>query len=146
MLIPATMDSMVSVLFATKGSVGCLAPPQLLVQVRNRVPMACVSHRVVLVLKQSLLPVYGTVAYPNEKLLRAYADNKQYNRVIEIWQGQVMNNPTDARVRSALAGAYYQAGRRGDALQELYKARDLEKDPTQRAQLEGAIKELLSGK
>jgi DNA-binding SARP family transcriptional activator len=97
-------------------------------------------------LKELLLPVYGTVAYPNEKLLRAYADNKQYNRVIEIWQGQVMNNPTDARVRSALAGAYYQAGRRGDALQELYKARDLEKDPTQRAQLEGAIKELLSGK
>lgn len=97
-------------------------------------------------LEELLIPVYGTIAYPNERLMRAYSDTKQFALIVQIWQNQVKQNPNDAKARSMLASAYFQAGRRSEALSELIKARDLEKDPNTIKQLDSAISELMSGR
>lgn len=92
-----------------------------------------------------LMNAFGTTAYPDNRLINAYKDNRQFSKVVEIWQEQAKKSPNDARIRAMLAGAYFDAGQRGDALRELIKARELESDPERQRELDSAIVQVRSG-
>lgn len=92
-----------------------------------------------------LLPVYGTVAVPSDQLLQAYFDTRQFGYIVEMWQNQVKSNPLEARSHMALAAAYTQVGRMGEAVTEASKAAELEKDATTKVQYQSIVSQLRAG-
>lgn len=93
-----------------------------------------------------LMEGFGTIAYPDDRLARAYFDTGQFNRIVEIWQMKVKQNPMDSRAHSALAIAYVKVGRISEGIAELIKARDLETDASLKAEYDAAINDLRAGR
>jgi len=89
---------------------------------------------------------FGTPYYADDRLLRAYFDTGQFNRIVELWQSKVKENPSVARMRAALGAAYSKVGRTTEALAELKKAYDLETDPETKAQYQQLIIDVRAGK
>lgn len=90
-----------------------------------------------------LVERFGTTVVDNEQLLGVYADTKQYERVIGIWQLRVQNNPTDAQTHIGLATAYFTAGDNESAIAELQRAAQL--DLSLATQIQAIISQIKSG-
>ncbi|MDO8492549.1 MAG: O-antigen ligase family protein [bacterium] len=96
--------------------------------------------------KDLLISKFGTVSHPDDRLLRAYFDTGQFNRIMEIWQNRVKENPLEARSHFALAAAYVKVGRDAEAVAELAKAKELETDEQKKAQYQQIIDDIRAGK
>ncbi len=80
----------------------------------------------------------------DDRLLRAYADTKQWGKAIAIAQAKVNLNPNDPNTELFLAAIYYQAGQKQNAI-AVIKAM-IAANPQFKDQGEGYIKQIEAGK
>ncbi len=91
-----------------------------------------------------LVPAYGTIAVPDNRLIKAYLDTKRYSNLIDIWKEQVKRNPNDAQQRLSLAASYLLAGERNKAIAEIQEV--INKFPEFKQQGEYFISEIRAGR
>jgi tetratricopeptide (TPR) repeat protein len=72
--------------------------------------------------KEVLLARFGTEAYDDERLVRAYVAQKIFAPVIEILKNRVQQNPLEAQYRVSLAAAYRDDGQKEMAIRTLEEA------------------------
>jgi Flp pilus assembly protein TadD len=86
---------------------------------------------------------FGTVYYDDERLLQAYVNTKQWDRVIGIWSARAQKSPNDANIHMGLASAYFSSGNKTKTLAELDLVSKL--NPAATAQVESLIHRLKTG-
>ena len=95
-------------------------------------------------LEKILVPVYGSVIVDNNRLLQAYFNNKQLDKVLGIWKLRVKKNPNGVQNHLGLAATYLKLNQRDDAVQEIQKA--IELDINFKKQGEFLIREIKAGR
>ena len=95
-------------------------------------------------LKEILVPVYGSIIVDDNRLLQAYFNNKQLDKVLGIWELRVKKNPNSVQNHLGLAAAYLELNRRDDTVQEIQKA--IELDVNFKKQGEFLIREIKAGR
>lgn len=94
--------------------------------------------------EELLLPIYGTMLIPDERIINAYAERGEYGKVLSIWQARLKTNPENPQFRLALAATYLKIGEREKAISELRGVIKLY--PDFKAQGEFYIKEIRAGR
>jgi O-antigen ligase/tetratricopeptide (TPR) repeat protein len=69
--------------------------------------------------KELLVPVFGTTALNDDRIIRAYATVKRFDKVIQIWKERVKNNPKNLQFKFSLAAAYLGNNERTKAINEI---------------------------
>ncbi len=95
-------------------------------------------------LEEILVPVYGSVIVDNDRLLQAYFNNKQFDRVIAIWQLRIEKDSKNVQAHLGLAATYLNLNRRVEAVQEVQYAIDI--DENFKEQGEFLIREIEAGR
>ena len=76
--------------------------------------------------KELLVPVYGTIAVPDDRFIQAFAAVKDYETVINIWKERILKAQTagadNAQFHVSLAAAYLANEERTKAIAELEQA------------------------
>lgn len=90
-----------------------------------------------------LIPRYGTNTPPDDYILQAYLDIKDFGKVIAIAKARTVAEPTNVQRWIQLGAAYYQAGDRANAVLALKQAEVV--DPTFKTQGDVYIQQLESG-
>jgi tetratricopeptide (TPR) repeat protein len=83
--------------------------------------------------KALLQQTYGTTAVPSQMLILAYYQIKDWNDLIEIIKAQIANSD-DVNTEFQLVAAYYQAGRKDDAITQLHAIEQAHPEAQQEAQ------------
>jgi tetratricopeptide (TPR) repeat protein len=83
-------------------------------------------------------------AVSDERVVKAYYDVKQYDKVLEIWKVRAERNPADPQAHVSLAAAYLLNNNRAQSIKELQKA--IELNPAFKEQAETYIKEIRAGR
>ena len=91
-----------------------------------------------------LVPRFGTIAVPNDLLIKAYFDVKRYDLVLGVWKTRVLEAPKNPQFRISLAAAYLLVGERQRAIAELQEIIKLK--PEARAEVEEYIAKIRAGK
>lgn len=91
-----------------------------------------------------LLNPITDAAVSDERVVKAYYDIKQYDKVLDIWKVRAERNPADPQVHVSLAAAYLLNNRRAESITELKKAAEL--NPAFKEQAEAYIKEIRAGR
>ena len=94
--------------------------------------------------KSLLEPVYGTILVDGDNFIKAYADTKQYEKVLAIWQARVKTNPNLTKNYIGLGATYLLLGQRTKAIEAIQKAIELE--PSFKEQGEYYIREIRAGR
>lgn len=94
--------------------------------------------------EELLLPIYGTMLIPDERIINAYAERGEYGKVLSIWQARLKTNPENPQFRLALAATYLKMGEREKAIFELRGVIKLY--PDFKTQGEFYIKEIQAGR
>lgn len=79
----------------------------------------------------------------DDRLLRAYADNKQFSKAADIIKAKIALNPGDIQTRLTLAALYYQAGQKSNAVSVIKEI--IAQNPDFKTQGESFIKEIQAG-
>lgn len=87
---------------------------------------------------------YGTELVADDRILKAYNDTKNYQKIIDIFQKKVSDNPEDLQSRVSLSASYLYAGQKGKSISELEKTISL--FPSFKDQGELYIKQIEAGK
>lgn len=95
-------------------------------------------------LEKILVPIYGSVIVDDNRLLQAYFNNKQLDKVFGIWELRVQKNPNRIQNHLGLAAAYLKLNQRDNAVQEIRKAIDL--DSNFKKQGKFLIREIKAGR
>lgn len=85
------------------------------------------AHEMQLV-SELLIPQYGNVTPPNDYILQAYVDVKDFGNAVAVAKAKVALKPDDAQTHVQLAATYLQAEDRTNAISELEKAIALKPD------------------
>lgn len=80
----------------------------------------------------------------DDRLVNAYADKKQYDKVLEIWKAKVSQDERNAENHLRLAAAYFTVGQLQNAIKELETFISL--DPSKKAEGEYLINEIKAGR
>ncbi len=80
----------------------------------------------------------------DDRLLRAYVDNKQFSKAADIIKAKIALNPGDMQTRLTLAALYYQAGQKSKAISIIKEI--IAQNPDFKTQGESFIKEIQAGK
>ncbi|MEK7558461.1 MAG: O-antigen ligase family protein, partial [Patescibacteria group bacterium] len=72
-----------------------------------------------------ILPLYGTMLIPDDRIINVYAVRGEYGKVASLWQIRVKNDPNNADYHVALAASYLKLGQRQGAIAELRKSMEL---------------------
>lgn len=94
--------------------------------------------------EELILPIYGTMLIPDDRIINAYAFRGEYGKVASLWQIRVKNDPNNADYHVALAASYLKLGQRQGAIAELRKSIELK--PEFKVQGEYFIKEIEAGR
>jgi tetratricopeptide (TPR) repeat protein len=82
--------------------------------------------------------------FTDQRVIGAYAKNKQYDKVVEIYKALIAKNPDDLQNRFYLVGAYLGAKQNWLALSELNTLK--QKAPEYKTQIDDLIKQINEGK
>lgn len=96
------------------------------------------------IVEELLVPVYGTTIISDDRIVQAYFDTGQFDKVLAIWQLRVKNEPENPQYRVSLAATYLKIGNRISAISELEKA--IELNPEFKEQGEFLINEIRAGR
>ncbi len=77
------------------------------------------------------------------RIASAYAARGRYDKIITIWKAHLQKTPSDVEARFVLAGAYYSAGDKADAIQALEDAK--KESPASAAQADQLIEQVKNG-
>ncbi len=69
--------------------------------------------------EEALLPIYGTLLIPDDRIINAYATRGEYGKVAGLWQTRLASDPNNTQYRLALAGTYLRMGERKKAVAEI---------------------------
>ncbi|MCR4306770.1 MAG: tetratricopeptide repeat protein, partial [Candidatus Yonathbacteria bacterium] len=98
--------------------------------------------------EELLVPVYGTIAVPDDRFIQAFVAVKDYETVISIWKGRILKaqeaGADNAQFHVSLAAAYLANEERTKAIAELEKAALL--NPEFKAQADYYIGEIRAGR
>lgn len=83
-------------------------------------------------------------AVADERVVKAYYEVKQYDRVLAIWKTRAEKNPNDPQVHVSLAAAHLLNNNRAESIAELKRASEL--NPAFKEQAERYIKEIRAGR
>lgn len=86
----------------------------------------------------------GNETIVDDRLLRAYMDNKQLDKAADIIKAKIALNPNDIETRLTLAAFYYQTGQRGSAVSIIKEI--IAQNPDFKTQGESFIKDIEAGK
>lgn len=81
-----------------------------------------------------------TTVINNDRLLGAYANTGQNDKVLAIWNKRVKEDPENAQKRVSLAAAYHRAGKTQKAIEQLRKAGEL--NPKAKPQMKKFIEKI----
>ncbi|MBI2618369.1 O-antigen ligase family protein [Candidatus Kaiserbacteria bacterium] len=95
-------------------------------------------------LEELLLPVFGTTVVDNDRLMRAYFNNNRLDKVLEIWQLRVKEQPENSQVYLGLAATYLGLNERTRSIEAIQKV--IELDPNFKEQGEYYINEIRAGR
>ena len=79
-----------------------------------------------------------------DKLLGIYARNKQINRITQLLEELVGQEPNDTALRSRLAAIYRQLGRTKDAISQLDALGEMQLDAGQLAEAANTIRQIIT--
>ena len=82
--------------------------------------------------------------FNDQKIVKVYVKNKQYDKVIAIYKELLLKNPEDMQTRSYLVATYMANNQNWLALQELRIIK--EKSPQIKDQIDALIKEIEEGR
>jgi tetratricopeptide (TPR) repeat protein len=91
-----------------------------------------------------LTPKYGSTIIDNTRILQAYFNTGQLDKVIAIWKLRLEKNPNDPELHLSLGATYLQAGLREQAIVEIQKV--IELNPQFKDQGEYYISEIRAGR
>ena len=94
--------------------------------------------------EELLLPIYGTMLISDDRIINAYVERKEYEKVISIRKASLKNNPENPQLRLTLAAAYLKIGERDKSVAEIREVIKLY--PDFKAQGEFYIKEIQAGR
>ena len=94
--------------------------------------------------EELLLPIYGTMLIPDDRIINVYVERKEYEKVISIRKASLKNNPENPQLRLTLAAAYLKIGERDKSVAEIREVIKLY--PDFKAQGEFYIKEIQAGR
>ena len=94
--------------------------------------------------EEVLQQTYGQKIIADERVLNAYAQIGNYEKVKEIWLLLIQNQPQNAQYHVNLAATYVKLGQREEAIAELKKS--IELNPEYKENAERLIGEIKSGK
>jgi O-antigen ligase len=86
---------------------------------------------------------FGTVLVDDDRLIQAYTNTKQYDRVVGIWKNRVAASPQDAQTNIGLAAAYFAASDIPDTIATLQRTEQL--DPANASQVQAIITQIQNG-
>ena len=87
-----------------------------------------------------LRPFIESGELADQRVAAAYAARGQFAKIITIWDAHIAKSPQDAEARFVLAGAYYSAGNKAEAIRVLEEAK---KDiPSAAAQADALIQQV----
>lgn len=95
-------------------------------------------------LEELLLSRFGSVFIFDQRILRAYAETKQFEKVAAIWQKRIAEEPQNGSYHISLGATYLAMGRREEAIGEIKRA--IELNPDFKAQGEYFINEIRAGR
>lgn len=93
---------------------------------------------------QILLDQYGKTVVNHPRLVQAYGATRQFDKVRDIWQERVNNNPNNVQFRLSLAAAYLQLEDRPKAVEIIREV--IEIDPNFTEQGNYLIREIEAGR
>lgn len=79
----------------------------------------------------------------DDRLIRAYVDNKQFSKAADIIKAKISLNPSDIQTRLTLAALYYQAGQKANAVAIIREI--IAQNPDFKTQGDAYIKEIEAG-
>lgn len=91
-----------------------------------------------------LVPNYGSTLVYDQNLINAYITTKQYDKIIEIFENHIKNNPNDFQARLSLAATYLEAGYRTKSISIIQEM--IEINPDFKGQGEYYISEIKAGR
>jgi O-antigen ligase/lipoprotein NlpI len=91
-----------------------------------------------------LIPHYGSSIVDNQRILQAYFNTGQLDKVIEIWKLRIAKDPNNPDLHLSLGATYLQAGQRENAVAEIQKV--IELNPQFKEQGEYYISEIRAGR
>ncbi|MEI7720129.1 MAG: O-antigen ligase family protein [bacterium] len=86
---------------------------------------------------------FGTVLVDDQRLIQAYTNLKQFDRIVGIWKMRVAANPNDAQTNIGLAAAYFSASDIPSTITQLKHAEQV--DPAHAGQIEAIIGKIKDG-
>jgi len=86
-------------------------------------------------------PLFSTGVAADPRIAAAYAARKEYSTIISIWTNHIAEMPSDLQAYFTLAGAYYEAGQKNQAVATLRAAEKI--SPAVTTQAESAIAQIL---
>lgn len=93
--------------------------------------------------KELLVPIYGTILVNDDQIINAYVKTKQYENAIKILEIKVKENSTDPQAMLTLGAVYLEAGYRAKSVEALKKT--IELNPDFKDQGEYYIKQIEAG-
>jgi tetratricopeptide (TPR) repeat protein len=94
--------------------------------------------------KELLVPIFGTTAINDDRIIRAYATIKRFDKVIQIWKERVKNNPKNLQFKFSLAAAYLGNNERTKAINEIKEI--IKENPDFKKQGQYYISEIRAGR
>ena len=94
-------------------------------------------------LKEILLPRYGTITPDNDYILQAYVAKNDAASIVGVLESRVEGDPENADARLQLASAYVEVGNRQASIEQVRKVIELR--PDFKEQGEGYIRDIEAG-
>ena len=95
-------------------------------EARKIYAMAAIYNRQTDLGEKILIDRYNTHKIPDSRLVNAYASIDDYEKVVQIWEKIVEQNPSNAQYRVSLAAGYLRINERMKAIEQLQKAIEIE--------------------
>jgi len=98
-------------------------------------------------LAESLLKEeFGTARLPDDRIIRAYAETKQYRKVIDLYQVRLEKDPFNVQTYLALAATYLEIGERTNAITALEQSKKADTTSDYTRQVDFYISEIRAGR
>ncbi|NQV93125.1 O-antigen ligase family protein [Candidatus Kaiserbacteria bacterium] len=97
-----------------------------------------------ILLKEILVPTYGSIVVDNDRLLQAYLNSGRLQEVLGVLRLRVEKNPNNPQTHLSLAAVYLELNERGNSIFEIQNA--IELDPNFKQQGEYFIQEVRAGR
>ncbi|MDP3958236.1 MAG: O-antigen ligase family protein [bacterium] len=90
-----------------------------------------------------LVPAYGTLLIPDDRVINAYAARGEYGKVAELWKLRIQAEPNNINYHGALAASYFKMGRVSESIAALRKISAIE--PSLKEQVEDLVRRIQAG-